>query len=243
MRKLVLSLALLGLAASPALAELANIEPISSLNYMDLFGVAQPRTTVVYSNVDTVTAAYSRLNPPAEEIGDELLMTAGGPLDSVKFSVFNSGSSGGGELLTADLTLKFYNWDSVGGTFVLAGTLAYDNVDFSGGQGAGFGLQAGYYTTYSVTGLYDENNPINLTDDILATLTISDLTGGANRVGQVLANPPAIGSSSDDFYRDGSWYWFSGNPVANFYWEIGVIPEPATLALLALGLLTLRRRR
>lgn len=66
--------------------------------------------------------------------------------------------------------------------------------------------------------------------------------------GWLLADPPAVGASSDDFFSwtDNSWYWFGGNPVANFHAEIAMTPEPGTIAAVAaglVGLLGIRRRQ
>jgi len=54
-------------------------------------------------------------------------------------------------------------------------------------------------------------------------------------------------------YNDGGWYascsdgyhnfWYGGNPNADLYAELSAVPEPATLALLALGAFALIRRR
>jgi hypothetical protein len=38
-------------------------------------------------------------------------------------------------------------------------------------------------------------------------------------------DPPTIGLSADNFYMDGGWYWFSGDPVANFYNKVD-LDEP-----------------
>ena len=87
------------------------------------------------------------------------------------------------------------------------------------------------------------------------------VTGGSGNGryiwGRLLMDSPGeIGFSADDFYKDTTvgtpvgtqkgWYWFGGyptNPYANFYFGISTIPEPASLVLLALGALTLIRRR
>jgi hypothetical protein len=226
MKKALVLIALAALAAPVLAAELAYTSPMP-LTYAGPLGDAQTRATVVYDDTTTVTAGFAQA--PGAQIGDELLMTAGGILDTCSFSVFNSSATA--PLTSADLTLKFYNL--VGTTYVLAGQLAYTNVALNLNAG-------GYYSTFNVTGIAGSN--ISLGTTVLATLTISNVVGGSTSVGQVLANPPAVGSSTDDFFYNGSWYWFNGNPVANFYWQIGVVPEPASMLLLGLAGLLIRRR-
>jgi hypothetical protein len=236
MSKRVLGLALVFgilVVAVPAMAGPAPLvaEPVKGIVSSPL-PLGPAAANIVYSNVTNgPTAGYA----PAvgSELGDELLTTGAGVLDSVQFSVYNSSASSG-PLTTADLTLKFYNWD--GTTFAPAGSLAVTQ--------ANLGLDPGYFTTLGFTDI-SSFATINLATDVLATLTITNVTGGATAVGQVLMDPPTVGSSGDYFYRDGSWYWFGGNPVANFYWEVGVTPEPATmlLALAGIGLLARRRNR
>lgn len=240
MKRVVVLLALVALAG-PALAyEIAATDPAPLSAGVQSLGGAATRTDIVYSCIPPASPALAGYGPgpqpPYSEIGDELQMTAGGVLDSVKFTVYNSSStSNPGPLTTADLTLKFYNWDDTdpnAPVLVLAGTVGpFDNVATN--------LNLGYYTVFTITGLATSN--IVLENVTVATLTISDATGGANRFGQLVANPPTVGASANDFYRDGSWLWFGGTPYANLAWEIGIVPEPAALALLLGGLL-LRRR-
>jgi hypothetical protein len=66
--------------------------------------------------------------------------------------------------------------------------------------------------------------------------------------GWLLADPPSVGASTDDFYSwtDGAWYRFGGNPVVNFHTEIAMAPEPGTVTAVGaglVGLLGLRRRK
>ena len=240
MKKVLLMVALVGLLAGPALAGIlqsADPKPLYAGGSVS----ASPRGTVYYDDTTTVTAGYTRpvTAGTGSEIGDELLMTNTDVvyLDSCGFSIYNS-TTGGNTLpiTTATITLRFYNYDMLSSSFVFAGGLAWNAVQLD--------LPVGYYTTFDVTDLYDPLNPIALTNDVLATMQLTNITGGSTRAGQVLANPPTVGSSADYFFRDGQLgWWFSGNPVANFYWKIDGVPEPATLALLAVGALALIRRR
>jgi hypothetical protein len=222
---------------------------VLALGLVFIAGSAQA-SILVYSNfLSGPTAGYSK--PAGAQIGDELFMTQGGILNAVGFSVYNSGTSDG-PLNTADLTLDFWNYTGIGWGYDKVGTLVFDNYDFGA-----TGLPPGYYTTLTF-GDIASSQTINLSDDILAVLTLSDFTGGATKAGQVLYDPPTVGSSDDNFYMNDlaaggtsdGWFWFGGSPVANFGWSIEVnnvppVPEPATAFLLGAGLigLTAFRRR
>jgi len=70
----------------------------------------------------------------------------------------------------------------------------------------------------------------------------------ATGAGALIFDPPTIGSSQD-YLLDMSanqWVSFGGNPVANLYTAVHVVPEPGTIATLVVGmvgLLSLRRRK
>ncbi len=193
------------------------------------------RATDVYRNTGAPTAAYSA--NPGTYLGDDLVMTGGGVLSTIEFSVYASGSNAR-TFDQSDFTIDIYN--DTDGTYV--GTVDFGTVNWGS-------LPAGFYTTFAVTGLEAQN--ILLPQSIDVIQHHANVVGGP-KVGQVLADPPSLGSSGDYFYIDDTaatppgttqgWSYFGGNPKANFYWAVGVVPEPAALALLALGSLLLRRR-
>jgi len=67
--------------------------------------------------------------------------------------------------------------------------------------------------------------------------------GLLNGLGQDIYNPPTIGSSADNYFLGtglgdftssnpaGSALNFGGSPVANFRWQVQVVPEPTSLVL------------
>jgi len=235
MRKTIVVLALLALVA-PALAE--TLTPEAVLGQSGGHAFNQRGITVYDNTVNGPTAATSA--NPGSWIGDELIMTAGGTLDDIAFSLYNSSGSTG-TLDFVDIDILFF--DSAGTGDYLGGITFADNyVD----------LPASYFTTFYADGLASLG--IVLPSTVLAVEVPYNAVGGYTyKLGQILMNPPVIGSSTDDFYKDTTvgtppgtqqgWYWFGGNPVANFYWGISVIPEPASFGLLALGALALLRRR
>lgn len=88
-------------------------------------------------------------------------------------------------------------------------------------------------------------------DNVGTTTTDAEL----NNLGQLLFNPPTIGSSDDMMFATtaagsffganpaGATFNFGGNPVANAGWEFEAVPEPGTIAALGLGAAVLLRRR
>ena len=82
---------------------------------------------------------------------------------------------------------------------------------------------------------------------------ISDLQ--LSKVGQGVFNPPVVGSSADSFWTSngfgnnavnnplGITTNFGGSPVASFGDSLTTVPEPGSIAAVALGLLAFRIRR
>ncbi len=240
MRKTVVFLSLVALAI-PVFAAQIEAYDAGRPDFAGHIQMGAPtRGTIVYDDTTTATSAYAQ--PGGTEIGDELdlntaLYPVGGPpwhVDSVGWSVYNK--TGNATLATVDMLIKFYDVTN------------YLNPVLLGGLNFGtqtVNLAGGYYSTYSATGLAVNGIPVPANGYLLASLTLSNPSNG-QQVGQVLANPPTVGSSTNDFWKGpppGSWLWFgSTGPVANFYWKIDITPEPASLFLIAGGLLFLRRR-
>jgi hypothetical protein len=77
--------------------------------------------------------------------------------------------------------------------------------------------------------------------------------GGSEQVGLLFENPPAVGSSFDDYWEKSGGVWtvkrFPGGPVANFgALVVALVPEPSTIqyallaGLMGLGYLGYRRQ-
>jgi len=206
---------------------------------------AMNRGTVVYDNtVNGPLFGFSQ-NPNALIADDLTLDFTGAPgniLEDLAFVVYN-GSSSTALMDSVDVDISVFNFDVPSGTYVYAATLTF--------TGLTPGLAPGYFTTYSATGL--STNGIALADDILLGIQMYNTQPGV-KPGTIGYDPPVVGASADIFFLDNTvatppgtsngWYWFGGPPyVANFYWGVGVVPEPTSLLLLALGGLTLARRR
>lgn len=244
MRKTIVVLAMLALVV-PALAdtltpEIARGQPIAQ--------TGSPRGTVVYDCTTTRTG-YGFAGNPGTWIGDDLIMTTGGILDDVSFSIYNSYNTGVNsslDFVSSDLLF----FDTTAGTYL--GGVTFSNIDLFTANG-GVPLAPGYAVLLHATGL--SGLGINLTSSIIAVEVLYNQSsqGTFTGMGQLMFTPPTVGSSLDRFYLDNTvatpagtnvgFYFFSGNPVANFYWEVGVVPEPASFGLLALGALALIRRR
>ncbi len=208
----------------PAMADLQQGKLVGSPGAM--------RGTVVYDN--TVNpSGYAFQTAVGTDLGDELVLDFGGNpanniLDDLTFSIGSFDAPG---LQSADVSVDIFNFDPVSGTFVLAGNIPLPGMTFN--------LAPGYFDAVTLNNL----SPLNivLADTILVTITAT--AANVPNVGQLIYDPPVVGLSGDYFEMGGSWYWFGGNPVANFYYAIGAVPEPSSLALLALGVLTFVRRR
>ena len=83
---------------------------------------AMSRGITVYENTGAATGAFSQL--PGAIIGDELILTQGGILDDLSFSVYNS-SSATTIMDSLDVDINIYNYDADTGSFVFAGMVQF----------------------------------------------------------------------------------------------------------------------
>jgi hypothetical protein len=220
-----LAFAIIAVLAGSALAEVMPLAgPSVALNGA---GTAVARGDIVYDNTATVLGAYSSTNLQFVW-GDDPVLTAGGILDDFTLSIFNSSSSAG-PLLTATIAVEFYDNADPANPVDLGG--------FSGDVEWTGGLAQGYYSAVSWSDLSMLETPIELPTNVLVLQQVTALTGTASKLGVVYAYPPTVGTSAAGFYTNGTWTTTNGG-----FYQIGVIPEPASIILLALGGLLLRRR-
>ncbi len=175
---------------------------------------------ISYSNTTTELGFYF----PGHDYGDDLQMTQAGTVNGFTFGYYDP--AGNTALTSVDV---WFN-DLYTGNYITGYTI-------SGLPGDG-----AWIVSVDLTG-FEFVSP----DWIL--MSIGFYSSNSPEAGWLLYDPPTIGTSADMFYVwapiTPGWYWFGGNPVANFCAEIAMVPEPGTIAALAagLGLLALRRRK
>lgn len=173
---------------------------------------------------------------------------AGMAIDNIYFSVVNANAVA----VSARPRLRMWNADGAGGapgTFIAGFT--FNAISFGANSGSSFFFHPTGLNVPSGTfwmGLTFDNN--------------SGATGATdiqlNNLGMALFSPPTIGTSTDTAFETtaagdflvnnpaGSTFNFGGNPPANFFFGLSVVPEPGTFALGGLGfvvLLLFRRQR
>ncbi len=145
------------------------------------------------------------------EMQDDLHMIGPGHLCAVDFGYVNPTTT------ATTVTLTFYANDAedmMSPSVVLAGPYVLSDLPAYGKYLVHADLETGA-------------GPPDLTQDIWLGIAFSPAD-----VGVVLAHPPTLGSSHDLFAMQGGYYWFGGDPVANF--ALGVtaneLPTPAAPA-------------
>lgn len=196
----------------------------------------------IYDNVSPPAAANSGISSTDLNSiwGDRCNTLGTGTLCSFKMTVFNSATGNTAPILTYDTSVTFEDQSDA---TMFGG--------FTSSVNFGAGLNPGFFSIVTFTNLESLN--ISLADtDLLIKQTRTAHTGGSLRMGIVSLNPLLAGTSSpDDIFVSSSTigggtpgFYLFGNPAIQANVGYGVlIPEPASLGLLALGGLALIRRR
>jgi hypothetical protein len=173
---------------------------------------------------------------------------AGQAINNIYFSVVNANATA----VSARPRLRIYDASGAGGGpgNVIAG-FSFNPISFTANSGSSFFFHPTGVNVPSGTfwmGLKFDNN------SGATGATITQL----NNLGMELFNPPTIGTSADTLFETtaagdflvnnpaGSQFNFGGNPPANAFFGISVVPEPSTMALAGLGtvaLMIFRRRK
>jgi hypothetical protein len=208
---------------------------------------------VIYSNLTNFSAqgyagggaATSGGDTITKTVADDITTapgTAGNAVDGFTFTVANFNATA----VTARAIVEFWASDGAGGGpgTLLTGFI-FNPITFAGGsvvQGFSFVPETPLFTV-----------PANGT--FWAGITF-DNNGGAtgataaqlNNLGQGIFAPPTVGSSQDAFFQSnaggtipgsnpaGGFFFFGGNPVADFGWQFlspspAAVPEPSPLIL------------
>ena len=211
--------------------------------------LAAKAQNLVYDNLSTApTRGFGDLNANNPIFGDSLNLTQGGRLSALGLTLFNPNDVDnlGTVLFTGTMVVKFYDntVPYLGGVLnnplLGSATLTWDFTGFGG-------LHPGQFSPnyYNLTSLN-----INLPQHILVTQQFTQTSGTSIRNGAALYGNPTIGSSPDNIYIKASdineGLYPVGGFAAQFGYQIQVVPEPATFALVGLAaaaLLIIRRRK
>jgi len=248
MRKMLAVAVVLGLAALPVMAGVGTVTPVSqsTLTAGQTFNAAtgqlsqtapSPRFAgTIYADVGVagVLNAGTTASYPLP-VGDDIHAIAGGTMTSFTFGYFMPSTASGP---TGQVTFRFYTTDisltavppspPSGAFYTTTVTVAGLPNSASGGV---------YVSAVAVTGL---SVPVG-TDFWIE----QDWSGNGVPVGGPIItgdSSGAVGFSYSVFSQTGS-LWTLTNSWADFFYVVNVVPEPATIGLLAFGGLVILRRR
>lgn len=208
---------------------------------------ANAQALIVYDNMAAPSAVSAATSNALTSTtwGDQVTLAQGGVLDTFGFAIFNSTSGGNtGNLLTANVEIRFY--DLTGGAYASGANTKPLIGGFNGTVNFGTGLNAGFYSTINFTNLASLG--VTLPQNVLITQRVASFTGTTNRLGVVTFTTDNVGSSiGNSFYRKDATtegLVAFGAPTSNrIAYSVGLVPEPASMAALGLGVAALARRR
>jgi hypothetical protein len=250
--KLMGALALAALAGT-ASADISLGAPNMVASYQlgqPAFGTRAVTPGATYSDVTTFSgqgyaagggAAVGGL-ATAKYVSEEIHMIAAQPgVIQFTFSIANFNATA----VTARPRVRFHQLDNAGGTNTGTYITGFSFVPFSIPTGVSL------WSATTAAFALPQNFSMGITFD---NSTVPATTQAQiNALGVGIFNPPDVGSSPDLAFQTtaasvgnvtgaaGGTFNFSGNPVANFGWEI--VPAPSSMALLGLGGLIAGRRR
>jgi len=219
--KRIVVVMVVALVAAPAMADVVTPTPFEAT--VSSYGDQGGRTIPVYDNTVNGTGFY--YNHGGLEVGDDLEMTAGGLVDHITFGYYDLADDGA---IVTSADIRFYDMAAfVGdGTDVPLATYTVGDLPGEGAWTVGVDLEAPF-------------------DAVPQHVVMSAQFDNTVNCGLLIYDPPVLGASQDMFWINdgtGNWYWFGGDPRANLCLAVEVVPEPASLVLLALGGVLLRRR-
>lgn len=264
MRKLML-LAVAGLSAgaSAAMADMVTeTARFSGVSYLvnagtgqqSVRGLGQDRgvgPTVIQNSLPgnptpAVNVAFSQATSAQPVFGDDYTPIAGGNLDEIAVSLFNSSSTASGAptpITAGSVAVSF--WDAA--TFTGAGSSTPLGTFSAAFDFSAAPLAPGFFTVVGINNLGPLGIVLPGSGPVLMTYKWT-LTG-STRHGFVSIAAPTVGTTGgNDFYMAGSaaenFYTLSGSPQPAVNVSMGwVVPAPAAASLLALGGLVAARRR
>lgn len=202
-------------------------------------GASAYAQTTIYSNQSFTSNPPTASNYGNQELGDQV--TFGGTdrtLTSFSIDYFLGPAATGGTTPNGNETFQVFlrKMDgplTVGGSIPSPGSVIYDS-----------GVQPLSYVTDNGTPGYARIEATGLSLAVPESITWSVAFNGVESTelaGLLFANPPTVGASSDFFWKKnpttGEWGVFNTSGVVdNFSATFTAVPEPGTLALLALGL-------
>ena len=177
-------------------------------------GVGIAVDDLVYDNTTTATG-YATSDVVGAVIGDDVRMLGSGLLKELAFSIYNA-EDNTATLETVDIEVRILDLDEVELIALDLGT--FDLTD----SGAEPGLEPGYSVGYTVSGLEDAEFTMPARAIVALVFSSPVPSAGIVELGQSMYDPPTVGSSVDGFYLDNGvdepgFYWFNGDPVANFF--------------------------